>query len=1091
MPEKFYIHFSNRLEALAADFCDNIYMQVREDEFSPEYVILQTHGTGIFLEQEIAKKTIAANLKMPFLNSFIDQSLAAFLTEEEEKLFLRDSKLFNCDTLSWRIDRILRDEPENYPNLPGRENGETEASFRQKQHTLARQIGEMYDKCQYHRPEDLLAFVDFPSKYPSWQAKLYRELSQNGRGREYHFKKAINAEVLKRPELLPKRISLFGFNSLPKYTLHYLKTLSKFIEVHLFCLNPSCEYWSDLRSRYEMRKSGASWDEEEKEERLNNILLADFGMQERDFLKNLLDEVDLSGENETAIFTAPIKFGNSTLHQVQNDIYEVTTPQEKFDKEHSPAPDDSIQIHNCHSIQREVEVLHDQILDAIEKLKLEYRDIIITAPNINDYAPALKAVFSRGPLADALLISDRTLEGSGIVTEALLTILEMPKKRCSAGEIVDILSLPAMQLKHNISDLDLDNIRKLIADGTICWGKDGEDHQQQCEVNYFDFSWDDGIERLWLGFALGDSVEKYDEFYPVRSGISPAVLAKMAAVVNKLLEIRKKLSKELTVAEFRPVLKEIYETLLPDGDEVEEELTFLKSKIEEILSAAVKAGCDYPIQVEIYRDEIRRISTAGIDRQHFLRGKINCCSLVPMRSIPAKFVAVLGMDENSFPRRDSFASFDLTKERRRGDRSKIFEDRYLFLEALLSAREKLLFFYRGQNENNEILPPAIPLAELADYLKNYYGVTEIRQKFHNFAPIYFSGEDPKYFSYDEVYAIAAREIAAKNAPKIEHIQMLQPEAGSSCPVPEVFELEDLVKILENPCRNYLQNHSDLSSKYLSGYGDDDGVSGEEPWEINLLDQNDLLQDLLMSTQGKNQDEIALERQNIFKKACGKRILPPGEFGRELFDELTHQLDNLPTREKGIIQRSVDKEFSFSCEEGVIHAVIPCDDSGNHCTVCLCATEKNHIKLYIQQLLISLDGKFNGAQGSLFNAKEKSLKNISVIDPKDAGERLAGLLKIAKASFNKAIPFFKKSAFGYVYPGSKTDPIEKAKKVFFGNESSEAFSRAENTEPAISMLFAPDFFDHRESVEKFAQLAQQIYAPDSVTTAENAKKGKQQ
>ena len=73
--------------------------------------------------------------------------------------------------------------------------------------------------------------------------------------------------------------------------------------------------------------------------------------------------------------------------------------------------------------------------------------------------------------------------------------------------------------------------------------------------------------------------------------------------------------------------------------------------------------------------------------QRFLAGQVNFCTLMPMRSIPFKVVCLLGMNDGLYPRSLLPMGFDLMDgHRKRGDRSRRDEDRYLFLEALLSAQ---------------------------------------------------------------------------------------------------------------------------------------------------------------------------------------------------------------------------------------------------------------------------------------------------------------------------------------------------------------------------------------------------------------------
>ncbi|WP_157092004.1 exodeoxyribonuclease V subunit gamma, partial [Proteus myxofaciens] len=72
----------------------------------------------------------------------------------------------------------------------------------------------------------------------------------------------------------------------------------------------------------------------------------------------------------------------------------------------------------------------------------------------------------------------------------------------------------------------------------------------------------------------------------------------------------------------------------------------------------------------------------------FLAGSLNFCTLMPMRSIPFKAVCLLGMNDGVYPRNIQPLGFDLMAEqRRRGDRKRRDDDRYLFLEALSSAEK--------------------------------------------------------------------------------------------------------------------------------------------------------------------------------------------------------------------------------------------------------------------------------------------------------------------------------------------------------------------------------------------------------------------
>ena len=56
--------------------------------------------------------------------------------------------------------------------------------------------------------------------------------------------------------------------------------------------------------------------------------------------------------------------------------------------------DGSIEVHSCHGRARQVEVLRDAILHALEEdPTLEPRDVIVMCPDIEAFAPLIQATF--------------------------------------------------------------------------------------------------------------------------------------------------------------------------------------------------------------------------------------------------------------------------------------------------------------------------------------------------------------------------------------------------------------------------------------------------------------------------------------------------------------------------------------------------------------------------------------------------------------------------------------------------------------------------------------------------------------------------
>src|SRR3990170_7060414 len=144
--------------------------------------------------------------------------------------------------------------------------------------------------------------------------------------------------------------------------------------------------------------------------------------------------------------------------------------------------------------------------------------------------------------------------------------------------------------------------------------------------------------------------------------------------------------------------------------------------------------------------------------------------MVPMRSVPHRVVCLVGLDDGVFPRTSSVDGDDaLARNPRTGERDVRSEDRQLFLDAILAARETLVVSYPGANEpTGAARPPAVPLGELLDALDSAAArpvrdtvlVHHPLQPFdtRNLVPGALAGADP--FSFDRA-ALAGAEAARR------------------------------------------------------------------------------------------------------------------------------------------------------------------------------------------------------------------------------------------------------------------------------------------------------------------------------------------
>ncbi len=264
-------------------------------------------------------------------------------------------------------------------------------------------------------------------------------------------------------------------------------------------------------------------------------------------------------------------------------------------------------------------------------------------------------------------------------------------------------------------------------------------------------------------------------------------------------------------------------------------------------------------------------------RGRFFQGGVTFCALKPVRSIPARVVCLLGINDQVFPRRPQPAQFDLmARSARAGDPSARQDDRYSFLETLLSAREKLLISYVGRSaiHNNEI-PPSVVVSELFDYLDQAFLFPEKKtarefvlteHPLQAFSPRYFSADtaDQDFFSYSGTNAETSRSISARRATEMppfitDPLPQMEESNGS-------LELRALIDFWKNPSRYFVRKRLGLSL-----WENEDCLSDIEPFDVDHLERYRIKEELLAN----ELDTGELLSREVFQ---ARGILPAGTMG---------------------------------------------------------------------------------------------------------------------------------------------------------------------------------------------------------------------
>lgn len=752
------IYHSNQLEILKELIATLIEREPLTNPFTREVVLVQSHGMEQWLQIQLAQRFgIAANIKFPLPASFIWQMFTYVLPD------IPQESAFSKEAMTWKLMALLPSML-SAPEFTALNGYLVDDGDRRKHYQLASRIADLFDQYLVYRPdwldawnkEQLVAELDSAQL---WQAPLWRALTtytesldQLGWHRANLYQRFIQTLNSGKADLakLPKRIFICGISALPPIYLQALQALGQHIEIHLMFTNPCREYWGDIqdyaflaklqsRQRHNFAQTFQrplvtdaenvrSLFDEQGEPVKNNPLLASWGKLGRD---NMYLLADLDNILEVEAFVAIES--DTLLHRIQRDILELDdfaqigeTPETfltSINKRPLAREDRSINLNACHSPLREVEVLHDYLLTLLDAdLTLTPRDIIVMVADIDSYTPYIQAVFGNAPTDRYLpfAISDRRVREAHPILPAFITLLDLPQSRFSAEDVLALLEVPSLALRFGINEVWLPTLRKWVEEAQIRWGLDDDSWRSRDLPVTGQNTWRFGLERMLLGYTMesqsGDwqGVLPYDE----SSGLIAELVGQLGELLNQLTEWRSILIDTYRLEEWLPLCQKMLAAFFISDSETEPVLGLIEQQWQQLIAFGVGARYDEQVPLTILRDELAaRLDNERIS-QRFLAGSINFCTLMPMRSIPFKAVCLLGMNDGVYPRTIPPLGFDLMADKPlRGDRSRRDDDRYLFLEALLSAQQQFYISYIGRSiQDNTLHYPSVLVSELLDYV---------------------------------------------------------------------------------------------------------------------------------------------------------------------------------------------------------------------------------------------------------------------------------------------------------------------------------------------------------------------------------------
>ncbi|MCF2861789.1 exodeoxyribonuclease V subunit gamma [Pseudoalteromonas sp. Cnat2-41] len=1069
---------SNRMEILSAQLCALLANTSSSNIFHKEQVLVHSPGMSQWLKLELtAQLGVCAQVDFPLPSSFIWSLYQQALPD------VPPESSFNKANMTWKLYELLPQKltQAHYQPLMRYLEGDDDGH---KRYALCEKIADVFDHYLMYRPqwlaswqagEDQLDDVDI--SHAPWQPDLWRalvarvqELEQSPYHRANMHQGLLDALAAGQLQL-PPRICLFGISALAQSQLAIFQALSEHTDVLIFLFNPSEHYWGDIvdektlakiHTQYQRKPNVDAAESEQQYFIVGNPLLASWGKLGRDYLEQLLqlDGKWLDGFDD--------EFAPHLLGRLQQEVYELAFKGESLAQDPHwfiseqgkialAQQDHSLLISNCHTALREVECLHDHLLAEFARdPTLTPKDIIVMMPDVGQYSAFIEAVFggAKGERHIPYAIADLSIAQEQPIVNALVSLVNLPFSRFGVSELMDLLYIEAISQHFGFVASELEQCQVWLEQVGVKWGIDGA-HKQEFNLPSIDLNtWRLGIKRLLLGIAATDA--PYHGVYPADAveGMASDTLSKLLAFINVLLQAKQALSGDASLLDKCTSLRAIASEVMAVEHLSAADLALLDGLYSDIEKHYDNGDYQGLISARIFATLIQQgVEQKGVG-QRFLIGKVNFCTLMPMRAVPFKKVCILGLNDADYPRSVQPIGFDLVpySQRRKGDRSRRLDDRYLFLEALLSARDSLYLSYIGRSSrDNSPRMPSVLVSELCEYLDRSFCWQDSDDTFtsrlvmqHHLQPFHpqYYQKDSRWQSFNPVWALPLT--AAQ-----EQKQQLQPLAVTA---PQLCELDTLMQCVTRPQRYFYQQVLGVRIDGIDAHDED-----IEHFDLDALSRYQLLDELL---EGQLHGSAPSDEEII-----QRGVLPQGVLSTLTLQQLRSRIsplaEQVQLRTQGQMAQMLEVDITVSgvrLQGWLAHLY------GSQQVFYRSASikAKDRIQGFIYHLLAQLCGE---AVTTVVMGLDEQV-SFAPMNAERAEQLLEPWLELFTSSHQSSVAFFPASAWEWI----QSQDMNKANIKFVG---SPYVGVAERSDPYIATDFADLFQCEQEFCDWSTRLLQPI------------------
>jgi len=924
-PGGLIVHRGSRTERLADALAQQLEAQRPANPLAAQTVVVAHPGLQRWLLGRFAQRSgphgghgIAANYEMILPWQWFEQTTRRVLGDEA-----LIGGAYRHEVLRWRLLMAL-------PTLGAREITAYLAGddVARRSFQLAEHLAGLYTQYLIYRPDWVLDWEQHPARHSrDWQAALWRQVQASiNRPHRAQRSVALLDALHAESDRAHAPLHVFGVSHLPPDVLGALQIYALHTPVHLYFPDPCREYWSDLRTRrFQLAQLG---DPEALYYEIGHPLLVALGRIAQDFCITL-DECDALEERDPLDEAEPIAGETSLLARLQSSIRclqpelvgeparEACAGGATMD-DILPAlrSDPSLRVHACHTRLRELEVLKNALLRCLaDDSTLQHRDIVVMAPDIGAYAPYLPAVFGEqaqyrsDPLHIPWHLADVGLLRAHPLMSAFAQVLDLAESRFTVSEVLDFLDVPTVARRFAIDRSGRDALERWLRRARVAWGLDADMKAAVGGAAVDANSWQFGFDRIYAGLIAGQDAggelldsQLLDGILPLQgvSGNAVEALGQFDRLLGELRKARDAFATPRSLNAWSQWLLELIDALfLADlrDDAETNALDTLRRLAASLGNQAAEAGIGTPLPWSVVREAVRGALDAVPERQPFLLGGVTFCGLVPQRSIPFRVVCLLGMNEGEFPRPSGDADLNrILSQPRHGDRDTRSEDRYLFLEAMMSARDVLHISFVGEGvRDGKPRNPAAPLAELLQFLDEQYAIAgdekaerpwRIHHPLQPFDARYYERDahgqprhDLRMFSYDPAF------LAAPSGAGTEPFLSSTVITTNAAPISREIVLGTLKRYWRDPVKDALLRGHGISLQALDSLGWPD----REPLETRFDRMERVDHRLLFETLATGHDHLPAEPPAWLARSG---MLAGGAIGAEAYAQLRDSLQSL-------------------------------------------------------------------------------------------------------------------------------------------------------------------------------------------------------